>query len=94
MFINTILFQGRIVDQGPTVFIVEDSNGYIFGGFATESWALSPNFVGNDTSFLFTLRPKMRCFPASGYNGHYQYLNLHQQTMPNGMVSLFEHIFG
>lgn len=41
---------------------------------------------GNDSAFLFTLRPKMRCFPTSGYNDHYQYLNLHQQTMPNGLV--------
>ncbi|XP_055372161.1 MTOR-associated protein MEAK7 [Condylostylus longicornis] len=76
---------GRIMDQGPTVLIVEDSNGYIFGGFAPDSWSLSPNFVGNDTSFIFTLRPKMRCFPTTGYNDHYQYLNLHQQTMPNGL---------
>ncbi|XP_055592677.1 MTOR-associated protein MEAK7 [Uranotaenia lowii] len=76
---------GRIIDQGPTVVIVEDSNGFIFGGYATDAWALSPNFCGNDNSFLFTLRPKMRCFPSTGYNNHYQYMNLHQQTMPNGM---------
>lgn len=76
---------GRIMDQGSTVVIVEDSNGYIFGGYATESWALGPNFLGNENSFLFTLRPKMRCYPSTGYNPHYQYLNLHQQTMPNGM---------
>ncbi|XP_058819255.1 MTOR-associated protein MEAK7 [Topomyia yanbarensis] len=76
---------GRIIDQGPTVIIVEDTNGHIFGGFATDSWALGPNYVGNDSSFLFTLRPKMRCFSATGYNDHYQYLNLSQQTMPNGM---------
>lgn len=44
--------------------------------------------IGNDSAFLFTLRPKMRCFPTSGYNDHYQYLNLHQQTMPNGLVRL------
>jgi hypothetical protein len=31
---------GRIMDQGATVIIVEDTNGYIFGGFATDSWAL------------------------------------------------------
>lgn len=76
------------MDQGSTVVIVEDSNGFIFGGYATESWALGPNYLGNENSFLFTLRPKMRCFPSTGYNPHYQYLNLHQQTMPNGMVSV------
>lgn len=77
---------GRIMDQGPSVIIIEETNGAVFGGFASASWSLSPKFVGNDSSFLFTLRPKMRCFPTTGYNDHYQYLNLHQQTMPNGLV--------
>ena len=76
---------GRIVDNGATVIIVEDSNGYIFGSFNPASWTLSPKFAGDESSFLFTLRPKMRCFPSTGYNDHYQYLNLHQQTMPNGL---------
>ena len=82
-------FLGRIVDQGPTVIIVEDTNGYIFGGFGSSAWRLSPNYVGDNTNFLFTLRPKMRCFNATAYNDHYQYLNLHQQTMPNGLVKIF-----
>lgn len=78
-------FLGRIIDQGPTVLIVEDTNGYIFGGFAAASWTLSSEYVGTDDNFLFTLRPKMRCFSSTGYNDHFQYLNLHQQTMPNGL---------
>ncbi|XP_055300789.1 MTOR-associated protein MEAK7 isoform X2 [Sitodiplosis mosellana] len=76
---------GRIVDQGPCVIIIEDTNGSVFGGFASESLSYGPLFRGNDSAFLFTLRPKMRCFTTSGYNDHYQYLNLHQQTMPNGL---------
>lgn len=35
------------MDQGPSVIIVEDSNGYIFGGYAPSSWNLSPNFIGD-----------------------------------------------
>lgn len=82
-------FLGRIVNQGPSVLIVEDQNGYTFGGFAPANWNLGPNFFGDDSSFLFTLVPKMRIFPSTGYNQHFQYLNLHQQTMPNGLVSYF-----
>lgn len=37
---------GRILSQGPTVIIIEDSNGFVFGGFSTDSWAVSPNFAG------------------------------------------------
>lgn len=78
---------GRIVNQGPSVLILEDQNGYMFGGFAPANWSLGPKFFGDDSSFLFTLAPKMRIFPSTGYNQHFQYLNLHQQTLPNGLVS-------
>lgn len=76
---------GRIIEQGPTVLIVEDNNGHIFGGFAPVEWKISPNFVGTDDAFLFLLKPKMRCFHGTSINDHYQYLNLHCQTMPNGL---------
>lgn len=79
---------GRIVNQGPSVIVIEDRNGYMFGAFASHSWVLGPKYYGNDTCFLFTLGPKMRIFPATGYNNHYMYLNLHQQTMPNGLVCI------
>ncbi|TDG48588.1 hypothetical protein AWZ03_004917 [Drosophila navojoa] len=76
---------GKMMDKGPTLFFIEDEDQYIFGGYAPESWALKPQFAGNDTSLLYTLSPAMRCFTATGYNDHYQYLNLNQQTMPNGL---------
>lgn len=40
-------FMGRIVDQGPSVIIIEDTNGAVFGGFAPESWTYAPKFCGN-----------------------------------------------
>lgn len=76
---------GRIVNQGPSILIIEDKNGYVFGGFAPVNWSLGPKFFGDDSSFLFTLAPRMRVFPSTGYNQHFQYLNLHQQTLPNGL---------
>nr|XP_023015040.1 TLD domain-containing protein 1 [Leptinotarsa decemlineata] len=82
---------GRIVNQGPSVLIVEDKNGYMFGGFAPANWELSPKFYGDDSSFLFTLAPRMRVFPSTGYNQHFQYLNLHQQTLPNGLAMGGQH---
>ncbi|XP_071054421.1 MTOR-associated protein MEAK7 [Onthophagus taurus] len=82
---------GRIVNQGPSVLILEDQNGHMFGGFAPANWTLGPNFFGDDSSFLFTLVPKMRVFPTTGYNQHFQYLNLHQQTLPNGLAMGGQH---
>ena len=77
---------GRIQMQGATIIIVQDTDDHVFGGFATDSWMLSPNFKGNQSCFLFKLNPDILTFPASSYNNHYQYLNLHQQTMPNGLL--------
>lgn len=78
---------GRVVDQGPSIVIVEDTDGYIYGGFASANWSFNAKFVGNEHAFLFSLRPKMRVLTTTGYNSNYQYLNMHQQTLPNGMVS-------
>lgn len=76
---------GKVLNKGPCVIFVQDEDGYIFGGFASASLSLSPNFVGTDNSFLFALTPRMFSCQTTGYNNHYQYLNLHQQTMPNGL---------
>lgn len=78
-------FLGKIMNQGPTLLIVQDHEGYMFGGFAPHSWNLKPKFVGNESAVLFKLEPKMQSFDTSGYNDHYQYLNINQQTMPNGL---------
>lgn len=44
---------GRIVDQGPSVLIIEDTNGAVFGGFAPQSWSYSPQFVGELICFSY-----------------------------------------
>ncbi|CAL1687965.1 unnamed protein product [Lasius platythorax] len=77
---------GRIVMQGATIIILQDTDDHVFGGFASDSWRLGPNFIGNQTSFLFKLDPEILTFSSTNYNNHYQYLNLHQQTMPNGLL--------
>ncbi|CAH0717663.1 unnamed protein product, partial [Brenthis ino] len=85
---------GRIIEQGPSIIIVEDSSGYIFGGFAPCSWGFGPNFTGTDEAFLFTCVPKMRVYPATNYNDHYQYMNHHTKTLPNGLLMGGQFHFG
>ncbi|KAF4525523.1 hypothetical protein B566_EDAN014909 [Ephemera danica] len=76
---------GNVLAKGATLIIVKDKDGHVFGGFATESWNLKPQFVGSENCFLFNLRPKMNIYYPTGYNDHFQYLNVQQQTMPNGL---------
>lgn len=37
----------KIVNEGPTVLVVKDRGGHIFGGFAAEPWAPNAQFYGN-----------------------------------------------
>lgn len=84
---------GQIVNQGPTLLVIKDTNNHIFGGFAPASWSLNPKFVGDSSSFLFTLKPELHVFPASNFNENYQYLNQGQQTLPNGLGKTKINIF-
>ncbi|XP_046823911.1 MTOR-associated protein MEAK7 [Vespa crabro] len=77
---------GRITMQGATIIILQDTDDHVFGGFAPDSWRLGPTFIGNQGCFLFKLEPDILTFSSTGYNNHYQYLNLYQQTMPNGLL--------
>ena len=39
-------FLSHIQHKGPSVLLVRDTEGGVFGGFASESWHLGPNFIG------------------------------------------------
>ncbi|KAK6186560.1 hypothetical protein SNE40_008575 [Patella caerulea] len=75
----------RIVCHGPTVVIVKDKNGHIFGGFASESWKKNSNFYGDSNCYLFQIKPHLSVFTPTGYNQHYLYYNQHVTTLPNGL---------
>lgn len=50
MYNLTLLFESRllgaIVDKGPSVIVIKDQDGGIFGGFASTSWVVNPHFTG------------------------------------------------
>ncbi|XP_068580086.1 MTOR-associated protein MEAK7 [Cebidichthys violaceus] len=70
---------------GPTLLLVKDTEGHVFGGFASHAWETKPQFQGDSRCFLFTVFPRLRVYTATGYNQHFMYLNQNQQTMPNGL---------
>lgn len=37
---------GRIPYQGPSLLLLEDLDGHVFGGFASCSWEIKPQFQG------------------------------------------------
>ncbi|XP_029463955.1 MTOR-associated protein MEAK7 isoform X2 [Rhinatrema bivittatum] len=76
---------GQIVNQGPCLLVLKDSEGFIFGGFASQTWDVKPQFQGDNRCFLFSMFPCLEVYTHTGYNDHYMYLNHGQQTMPNGL---------
>ncbi|MEE6499979.1 hypothetical protein FKM82_003658 [Ascaphus truei] len=76
---------GHIEAQGQCVLVLKDSDGFIFGGFASQTWEVKPQFQGDSRCFLFSISPRLDVHTYTGYNDHYMYLNYGQQTMPNGL---------
>ncbi|KAM9301768.1 MTOR-associated protein MEAK7 [Gastrophryne carolinensis] len=76
---------GHLIDQGASLLVLRDSDGFIFGGFASQNWEVKPQFQGDSQCFLFTVSPQLDIYTYTGYNDHYMYLNHGQQTMPNGL---------
>ncbi|KAI7828555.1 TLD-domain-containing protein [Gamsiella multidivaricata] len=71
--------------QGPTLVLMKDEDGYIFGAYADQDWEQSPKFYGSDRSFLFTIRPQFRIYQPSRVNSNFQYLDYGTKTLPNGI---------
>jgi len=42
----------------PTIILVKDTKGIVFGGFASERWHPNNRFYGTGESFLFTFKTK------------------------------------
>jgi len=75
---------GRIRNKGPTITIVADTTGGVFGGFAAKSWSPGSMYESSG-SFLFHLSPKLMVYDQTLNNGNFQYLNMFKKTMRNGL---------
>lgn len=76
---------GSCTRKGPSLLLLRDTRGHVFGGFASQSWEVKPQFQGDSRCFLFSVFPCLRMYTCTGYNQNYMYLNRGKQTMPNGL---------
>jgi hypothetical protein len=71
---------GRLVDSvhgypGPTLIVIKDEDGNIFGGFTSTEWKTSKSFYGGEDSFIFTFYPYASVLRVRhGGSKNYQYL--------------------
>lgn len=61
-------------EEGPTVLIIKDKEGYIYGGYASQPWERHGDFYGDMRSFLFQLYPKASLFRPTGANSNIQWV--------------------
>ena len=74
--INT--FYHKLVDSGPTLLIIKDSNGYIFGCFCIDEWRVKSLYYGSQSSFVFSLNPTKQCYRYNSTNFNSSAANINQ----------------
>ncbi|KAK6126467.1 hypothetical protein DH2020_039803 [Rehmannia glutinosa] len=87
-----LLIEGKVTVElncrdGPTVLIVKDRDGCIYGGYASQPWERHADFYGDMRSFLFQLYPKASIFRPTGGNHNLQWcaVNFTSDSIPNGI---------
>lgn len=81
-------FLGNISSgDGPTVLIIKDTEGFIYGGYASQPWERQSDFYGDMKSFLFQLYPRASIFRPTGANNNLQWcaVNFSSDSIPNGI---------
>merc|ERR1711972_137090 len=65
----------RICYNGPTIMIIKDTEGNMFGAHASTSWCdTEGGWVGNGECFIFSIQPKMAIFHSTGKDENFQML--------------------
>lgn len=44
-----------LIDSGPSLLVIRDTEGHVFGGFAAISWQFGPQFIGNLYVMIYTM---------------------------------------
>ena len=61
--------------DGPTLIIVQATNGGIFGAFTASAWKESKDFYGNSDCFLYQLVPITAVYRPTSNASNYMYCN-------------------
>ena len=66
------------------MIVVEDSWGYVFGGFISPSLHIKNSYYGNGESFVFSVLPQPRLYKWTGKNDLFVYSNTTTLSMGGG----------
>ncbi|KAL4175657.1 hypothetical protein KRP22_000620 [Phytophthora ramorum] len=73
--------------SGPTLTVIQDTQGAVFGMFCDTEWKESSRYYGGNGCFLFRMAPEISIYrvSASGANENYMYLNSKGFALPRGL---------
>ncbi|KAG7390376.1 hypothetical protein PHYPSEUDO_008204 [Phytophthora pseudosyringae] len=73
--------------SGPTLTVIRDTQGAVFGMFCDIEWKESSRYYGGNGCFLFRMAPEISIYrvSASGTNENYMYLNSKGFALPRGL---------
>jgi len=60
--------------MSASVLIIKDTEGYVYGGYASQPWERYSDFYGDMKSFLFQLNPKAAIYRPTGANTNIQWV--------------------
>ena len=66
-------FHNRCNNKGPTITLIKNEKGYIFGGYASIDWTSSGNYKTAPDSFIFTLTNMYNIAPTKFPNSDTTY---------------------
>ncbi|CAA0401000.1 EF-hand domain [Arabidopsis suecica] len=84
---NTFLGHTSNTGMSASVLIIKDTEGYVYGGYASQPWERYSDFYGDMKSFLFQLNPKAAIYRPTGANTNIQWCatNFTSENIPNGI---------
>jgi len=81
---SLLTFYRNLEDKGPTVLLIQDTGGYVFGGFASVEWAVHDRFFGTGECFLFSTLPKFACYKWTRANDYFMHATPKSISMGGG----------
>ncbi|CAM0950071.1 unnamed protein product [Alopecurus aequalis] len=81
-------FLGNVTNgDAQTVLIIKDTEGSIYGAYASQPWERHSDFYGDMKTFLFKLYPEASIFRPTGANKNLQWCatNFTSESIPNGI---------
>uniref|UniRef100_A0A1J3GHL4 TLD domain-containing protein 1 n=1 Tax=Noccaea caerulescens TaxID=107243 RepID=A0A1J3GHL4_NOCCA len=84
---NTFLGHTSNTGMTASVLIIKDTEGCVYGGYASQPWERYSDFYGDMKSFLFQLHPNASIFRPTGANTNIQWCatNFTSENIPNGI---------